>query len=339
MPSVPLLEQILGSIIPASIPHTKTAMRALLRSSTAIDDTLLATAARLSAACHCATPTLDKAALLVVAADHDIARASSIPLQDSMAEKSTAEILSEFSRHSKIHAVLRTQATQLSVIDVGIYHPETVDSNTLLSFRIGHGSADFTTTRAMSLIDAEAALNTGFALLYSQAEAGLEVVALAQLGAGSDFCAEAIVAIVTGARPVGLSVRHQAVLDSVLDRHETGATSAIELLSRVGGYDIGVLTGLILAATSLQLPILLDGHATSAAALLAREFHPDVRSYLFASHSSGRSCHSRALSTLGLSPMLDNPKDISAGHQPARAIPLLQAAARVLRESRTPMSG
>ncbi len=335
MPSVPLLEQILGAIKPASIPHTKTAMRALLGSATTIDDTLLATAARLSAARHCATPTLDKAALIVVAADHDIARVASV----TPPQKSTAETLSEFLRHSKMHAVLRTQNTQLSVVDVGIYHPETVDTNTLLSFRIGHGSADFSTARAMSLIDAKAALNTGFALLYSQAETGVEMVALAQLGAGSEFCAEAIVAILTGIRPLGLSAQHQAILDSVLDRHETEATSAIELLSRVGGFDIGVLTGLILAATSLQLPILLDGHATSAAALLAREFHPEVRSYLFASHGSGHPCHARALSTLGLSPLVDNPQDISAGHQPARAIPLLQAAARVLRESSAPASG
>ncbi|MBL4633229.1 MAG: nicotinate-nucleotide--dimethylbenzimidazole phosphoribosyltransferase, partial [Kofleriaceae bacterium] len=275
-----------------------------------------------------------KAALLVIAADHGIARSAS----SQTSETSTAEILSEFLCHSKMHAVLRTQNTQLSVIDVGIYHPETVDSNTLLSFRIGHGSADFTTARAMSLTDAEAALNTGFALLYSQAEAGAEMLALAQLGAGSEFCAEAIVAILTGVPPLGLPSRHQVILNSALDRHQSAATSAIELLSRVGGYDIGVLTGLILAATSLQLPILLDGHATSAAALLAHEFHPEVRSYLFASHSSGRSCHCRALSTLGLSPLVDSPQDISAGHQPARAIPLLQAAARVLRESSVPAS-
>jgi len=202
-----------------------------------------------------------------------------------------------------------------------------------LSFRSGNATENFCDGDAMTTEQAENAIQTGIALAFSLADAGLDILALGQVAAGSQPTSTALVAALTGQAPSALSPDDQDVVDKALRLHDVKDCSGPELLSHLGGFDIAVLTGLILAAASINVPVVLDGHGTSAAALLAQHMSPHVRGYLFASHRGGIPAHAAALAALNLEPLFAVGLAQGEGTGAVLALPMLDAAARVIGEA------
>jgi nicotinate-nucleotide--dimethylbenzimidazole phosphoribosyltransferase len=288
-------------------------------------------------------PCLGRKVIFVLAADHGVVRqgVSAYP------QEVTAQMVLNFLRGgAAINVLARTVGASVVVADFGVIAPLS-DHPELRSFRIGPGTQDMSCEPAMSREQALAAVEAGIRLFQlEQEQRGAGLVALGEMGIGNSTSAAAIVAVMTG-RPAaevtgpgtGLDaagVAHKiAIIARALALHRPDPARPLDVLARVGGFEIGGLAGIALASAVARVPVIIDGFISTAAALLACALAPSVRDYLIAAHCSAEPGHAVALERLGLQPLLDLGMRLGEGTGAALAIPLVDAAARLLVEMAT----
>jgi nicotinate-nucleotide--dimethylbenzimidazole phosphoribosyltransferase len=146
--------------------------------------------------------------------------------------------------------------------------------------------------------------------------------------------AERIVGRGTGVDDEGLR-RKQTAVRQALALHQPDPDDGLDVLAKVGGFEIGGLAGAIIGAASRRVPIVLDGFITTAAALIAVKLAPGVRPYLIGSHCSQESGHGAMLHWLGQRPLFDLEMRLGEGSGATLALPLIEASARILDEMAT----
>ena len=231
------------------------------------------------------------------------------------------------------------------VVDIGVAsalpsHPQ------LLARKIALGTHDFTLGQAMTRDEAIAAIATGIVVVEEQAKLGLHVVATGEMGIGNTTASSALIAAFTGATPervtgwgTGISdtIRQHkvAVIAQALALHRPDPADAVGVLAAVGGFEIAGLAGVMLGAAAHRVPIVLDGLIAGAAALVAAALTPSVVDYCIPSHRSAEQGHAIALRHLGLSPLLELDLRLGEGTGALLAMPLIEAAVRLLNEMAT----
>lgn len=326
-----VVDHIVGSVTAASEAQATAVVQRLRRSAGAEGlGGLEAVAGRLAAARHSPAPCLEHKVALVVAADHGVA-APGVDLGPQHPTMVAVDLMARGG--AAVNSAARTADANLILVDAGIRGGDRHDlGRGVLSFRIGDGTADLTRGPAMRPDDALHALQTGIALLFSLADAGLDVLALGAVAAGGEPSSAALVAALTGRSPASLGATDAEVVTAALAANATDPDDPIAVLAALGGFEIGVLAGAVLAAASINVPVVLDDHATSAAALVATRVAPATRGYLFASHAGAAPCHRAALAELGLRPLFDLGLAHGEGTGAILALPMLDAASRVIRE-------
>lgn len=210
----------------------------------------------------------------------------------------------------------------------------------------GPGTDDLSAGPAMSRAVAEACLIDGIAVARAAIAEGADLLLVGEMGIGNTTAAAAITAMVTGlpaaavtGRGAGLSddgLAHKiAVIEAAVALHRPQASDGVGLLAAVGGFEIGVLAGVILGAAAEQTPVLLDGFITTSAALVGTALAPEAAAYLVASHRSAERGHMAALGQIHLAPILELDLRLGEGTGALLALPLLVAAARLLDEMAT----
>jgi nicotinate-nucleotide--dimethylbenzimidazole phosphoribosyltransferase len=150
---------------------------------------------------------------------------------------------------------------------------------------------------AMTRAQAEQGIQTGIRIMESEFAAGLDLVALGEMGIGNSTAASAITAVITGhpvsevtGRGTGLddkSLQHKIdVIQKAIETNHPDPIDALDVLIKLGGFEIAGLAGVALAAASHRIPVVLDGFISSSAALLAFKLDPAIKPYLLASHLS-----------------------------------------------------
>ncbi len=293
------LSELATSIEPVSEVDALRARERLRRLDSATSARLGPLAERLCAARRALAVPIRSRSVVICAADHGNA---------SRSENAASAIRETAGGSGALAAAARGAEASLVLVDCGLAGGERDLGRGVLSFRIGDGTADSRVGPAMPLAHAGDALRTGVALVYSLADAGLDVVATGALGAGSEEGGERLIGrLVSGGPP-------------------------LDALAAVGGYETGVLAGAMLAAASIHVPVVLDGVATAAAALLAARLCDRVPGYLFASHAGSRSAHRVALDALGIAPVLELGLARGEGTGAALVLPVIDAAARIVAE-------
>ncbi len=287
-------------------------------------------------------PPLERKAVIVMAADHGVAAqgVSAYP------QEVTPQMVLNFLRGGAAINVLAKQTNaRVVVVDIGVAsalpsHPQ------LLARKIALGTHDFTLGQAMTRDEAIAAIETGIVVVEEQAKLGLHVVATGDMGIGNTTASSALIAAFTGATPervtgwgTGISdtIRQHkvAVIAQSLALHHPDPADAVGVLAAVGGFEIAGLAGVILGAAAHRVPIVLDGLIAGAAALVAAALTPGVVDYCIPSHRSAEQGHAIALRHLGLSPLLELDLRLGEGTGALLAMPLIEAAVRLLNEMAT----
>lgn len=198
----------------------------------------------------------------------------------------------------------------------------------------------------MREIQADACLEAGIELAGSAAERGAQVIATGDMGIGNTTAASAITAALTGAsarettgRGTGRSDReleHKiACVERALDVNRPDPASGVDVLTRVGGFEIGVLAGVVLGAALARRAVVLDGYVAGAAGLIAASLCPTVLDYVVAGHLSAEPGHRIALQHMGLRPLLDLDMRLGEGTGALLATGLIEIAAACLSEMAT----
>lgn len=308
-----VLRHVLDAIAPASGAFGADARRRVSIAGAPILEQL---AARLGAAQHTARPRSDRRMIVVCAGDHGVGDPG-VALGAGHPTVVAARAIADGT--AALAQVARAARAPIVLVDAGAREPAAMPPGVIA---LGRGpSRDLRAGPAMTIVDAALALEAGIALSVALAEPEPpDLLALGALGLGADVASAALLGAALGAPPTGLS-------DPVAEA--AGASGAalagagpLELLSAFGGPETGVLAGLLLGAASTHVPVILDGHATGAAALVAAALAPDVTGYLIAAHT-GTFTHPRILAHLGLHPVFEVGLGHGEGTGAAMILPLI----------------
>jgi nicotinate-nucleotide--dimethylbenzimidazole phosphoribosyltransferase len=286
-------------------------------------------------------PNIKQKAVIIMAADHGVARegVSAYPADV------TAQMVHNFLRGgAAINALARSAGARVIVVDVGVAadlsHPD------LLSRKVALGTANLALGQAMTQAQMLEAVQVGMDVFDEQLKQGIDLVATGDMGIGNTTASSAIAsvllqtpaALVTG-RGTGINDEQLAhkiqVIEKAIERNIPNPQDPLDVLMKVGGLEIAGLVGVVVAAASRRIPVMIDGFISGAAALIAVELNPVVGAYLFAGHISVERGHRLILEKLGLSPLLDLQLRLGEGTGAVLAMSIIEAALCTHREMAT----
>lgn len=289
-------------------------------------------------------PALDRRAVVVMAGDHGVVAegVSAFP------QEVTPQMVANFVHGGAgINALARVSGARVIVVDMGVAAELNglCESGKVLNKRIAAGTANMAVGPAMSREQAVQALEAGIEIAMEFGDS-FDLFGTGDMGIGNTTPSSAIVACVTGttARQVcgrGTGIgdaafeNKVAVIERALAVNKPDATDALDILSKVGGFEIGGLAGLILGAAAQRKPVLIDGFISTAAAVLASVACPASVDYMISAHHSVEQGHKLALAHLGKKPLLDLSMRLGEGTGAALAMTLVEGAMRVLTEVAT----
>jgi len=175
---------------------------------------------------------------------------------------------------------------------------------------------------------------------------GHDIVGTGDMGIGNTTSSAAILAVLAGlaveeavGRGTGIDddrLRYKTkFIQESLERRRPDPNNALDVLAKVGGFEIGAIAGLILGASSRKIPVVVDGFISGAGAMIATQLVPACRNYLFFSHMSRERGHRRMLEYFDARPILDLDMCLGEGTGAAIAIDLIAAAVRIYNERAT----
>ncbi|MEP6972790.1 MAG: nicotinate-nucleotide--dimethylbenzimidazole phosphoribosyltransferase [Actinomycetota bacterium] len=301
-------------------------------------------ASRVAGIRHDPAPGPAPSVVIVAAADHGIAaeNVSAYP------QEVTGQMVRNFATEGAAVCVLARRAeARLVVVDAGVVS-QLGDVPGVLSRRIGPGTANATRGPAMSMDQAFDAMAVGIDLVQELAADGVGLVGLGEMGIANTTSAAAIVVALLSVEPEVVCGRGTGIDDEGLARKVDAVRRALAanaeavrigepvgILAAVGGFEIGMLTGVMLGAAGAHIPVLLDGFITAAAALVAERISPLCSESMLASHRSTEPGHAVVLDALGLEPIFDLGMRLGEGSGAALAIPIVNASLGLLEEMAT----
>ena len=284
-------------------------------------------------------PPLRRRAVLLFAADHGVtARAVS-----AYPPEVTAQMCRNFAAGgAAINAIARAVGAEVVAVDVGV--DADAESLGILDRKVRRGTRDFTYGPALTREETLRALHVGLELATERA-ASTDVFVLGEMGIGNTTAATAVTVALTGAPAQRVAGPGTGISPDAVARKASIAANAaarvgeradaLAVLAQVGGLEIAALAGAVLGAARAGRAVVVDGFITGAAALAAVAMCDAARGYLVASHRSAEPGHAIQLEALGLDPLLALDMRLGEGTGGALALPLLEAAAAVLREMAT----
>lgn len=313
-----VLRHVIESISPASEAHAEGARQNVARAGAPLLERL---AAALGGAQHTARPRAARRTIVVCAGDHG-AGDPGIALGAAHPTVVAARAIADGT--AALAGVARAAGAPIVLVDAGVAEPAELPATAV---RLGRGpSRDLLREPAMTVVDASRALEAGIALAVALVDAGLDVLAIGAIGVGAEVASAALLGAATGAAPAGLGDPGAESAGARGAALGAAGAGALERLAALGGPDTAVLAGLILGAASMNVPAVLDGYATGAAALAAAAFAPAVRGSLIAAHA-GTFTQPRILAHLGLAPLFEVGLGHGEGTGAAMALPLIDQVA------------
>lgn len=247
---------------------------------------------------------------------------------------------------ASINVLAKHASAEVKVADLGVNY-DFDPALPIFHKKVGRGTANMAVEPAMSRSDAARAVEMGIEIVKELlADGRVDMLATGDMGIGNTTPSTAVIAAFSGipvqeltGRGTGLDDQGLAnkvrVLEQALARHNPDPSDPLDVLAKVGGFEIGGLAGLVIGAAANGIPVVCDGLISTAGALIAAELAPGVKAYLFASHRSVEVGHRFMHERLGVTPILDLEFRLGEGTGAALAMELLDAATRILAEIKT----
>ena len=302
-------------------------------------------------------PVIPESVILTLAADHGVAREGVSAYPSSV----TAQMVLNFlNGGAAINVLARQIDATMRVVDMGV-ESDLGTHSSLLVHKIGDGTNNLADGLAMTRAQAVQSIEVGIRLARDAYVDGFRVIGIGEMGIGNTTSSSAIAAVMMGQSVAGVTGKGTGVDDERLVKkiqviekgillNQPDANDPVDVLTKIGGFEIGGLVGLIVGGAACRIPVVLDGFISGAAMLLAKALVPACQDYVIPSHCSAENGHRRILEYLGLHPLLDLGLRLGEGTGACLAIGLLQASLACLRdmatfdsagvdEAETPMSG
>jgi nicotinate-nucleotide--dimethylbenzimidazole phosphoribosyltransferase len=286
-------------------------------------------------------PIFDKKAVIVMAGDHGVCEegVSAFP-----AEVTPQMVLNFLYGGAAVNVLARHAGADVVCVDIGVNadleHPN------LVSRKVRKGTSNMARGAAMSRKEAIQAVLAGAELVGDLVEKGYRLFATGEMGIGNTTASSAILSALTDVsvadavgRGTGIDderwIHKQDVVRRALALNQPDKEDALDVLAKVGGFEIAGLVGVILGAAYYRCPVVIDGFISSAAALVASRLSPLTVSYMIASHLSHEQGHRILLEAVGIEAMLQMDMRLGEGTGAVLCFPFIDAAGNIMREMAT----
>ncbi len=243
-----------------------------------------------------------------------------------------------------VNVLARQAGARVIVVDMGVdYDFEPAEG--LEIKKIGRGTGNIAIGPAMTREQAEQAILAGVDLVEKYHK-DLDIIGTGDMGIGNTTPSSAIVSVITGTdaeqvtgRGTGIddaSLKNKvAIVRKAISVNKPNRSDALNVLAKVGGFEIGGIVGVVLGAALHRIPVVVDGFISTAGALIAAELCPAVKDYLIAAHQSVEIGHRKMLEHLEQRPLLDLNLRLGEGTGAALGIVLVESSLRLLAEMAT----
>ncbi|MFA5863568.1 MAG: nicotinate-nucleotide--dimethylbenzimidazole phosphoribosyltransferase [Phycisphaerae bacterium] len=289
-------------------------------------------------------PPVRRKAIVVMAADHGVAAegVSKYP------QEVTGQMVHNFvNGGAGINALARLAGARVVVVDMGVAGDLSalVQAGKIVSKRMAAGTKNIVRGPAMSRDEAIRCIEAGIEIVRDL-DPSIDLFGTGDMGIANTTASSAVAAVITGCsvsevtgHGTGIDDKQFAhkvsVINKVLEINRPNSADGLDVLAKVGGFEIGGIVGLILGAAAERKPILVDGFISSAGALIAKLLAPPAVEYMFVAHNSVEQGHRCMHKFLGKEPLLDLNLRLGEGTGAALAMNLIEAAARILTEVAT----
>lgn len=291
-------------------------------------------------------PVPAPAEVVVFAADHGVHAAGVSPWPQEVTAQMVANLCVG---GAAINVIARHAGAEVSVVDVGVATPLPAAAEPARRRAVRAGSADLSAGPALTATEARAALDVGVEAADDAVARGARVLLTGDMGIANTTPSAALIAAITGrpaaqvtGRGAGADddalARKTAVVEAAVARLRAragGQPDPVVALAEIGGAEIAALAGYVVGAAAHRVPVVVDGVIALAATVVAVALVPDVADYVIAGHRSVEPGASAALAHLGLEPVLDLDLRLGEGTGAALALPVVQVAAKLMREMAT----
>ena len=292
-------------------------------------------------------PNIQQKAILVMAGDQGVVGegVSAYPQ-----EVTGAMVEAFLAGGAGINVLAKYAGANVWVVDTGIIPDLALktleNSHRLITRKVGPGTQNFSVGPAMSREEAARSILTGFDVAKQVIESGADMLGTGDMGIGNTTPSAAIGAVITGADLDVMVGRGTGVDDAGLERKRKAIRRGMEIntpdpkdgldvLAKVGGFEIGAIAGCVLAGAYYRKPVVVDGFISAAGALIAHAMCPLTIDFMFAGHASAEPGHPSMLKHLGLEPILTLGMRLGEGTGSAMAMMIIESAVRVFLDMAT----
>ncbi|MCH4891295.1 nicotinate-nucleotide--dimethylbenzimidazole phosphoribosyltransferase [Acidaminobacter sp. JC074] len=276
-------------------------------------------------------PKVEKKAVIVCAGDHGIIEEG---VATSKKDITKIQAMNMTRGLTGVCALSKHVGAEVIVVDVGI---DNEVKEPVINKKVKYGADNFTKGPAMTRQEAIRAIEAGIDVAIKAIESGVQLLATGEMGIGNTTPSSAIVSVIGGFDPsevtgVGANlpqekVKHKAdVIRKGIELNQPDPSDGIDILSKVGGLEIGGMAGVMIAGAAYGVPVVVDGFICTASALIATLIEPKVKEYLFASHASLELGASKASEMLGLRTYLDMNMRLGEGTGAVLMFNIIEAA-------------
>jgi len=282
--------------------------------------------------------------VMLFAGDHGIVEEGVTPSPQAV----TVEMIRNFMHGgAAVNVLSRTLGAEITVVDAGVNADLSAEVKTgfVQDRKVGYGTKNFTKGPAMTREQAVQSVEAGINAVLEHKD-DTDVFATGEMGIGNTTPSSAITAVLAGRDPrevvgcgAGIPESKLAMKAEVirkgLELNKPNQKDGLDLLAKVGGFEIGAIAGAILGAASLKKPVIVDGFISTAGALIAQSLSPESVQYMVPAHGSVEPGHVVMMQLLGLKPLLDLNMRLGEGTGAVLAMPIVDSATAILREMAT----
>lgn len=302
---------------------------------------LLAVGEQLSGIQRTIRPNVDKKMVITMVGDHGVVAegVSAFP------QEVTPQMVDNFVKGGAgINILAKASGAEVIVVDMGVAvdMPELVEKGAIIDCKVDYGTKNFyvepAMTRAQAIQALEAGINVASKVIEEQ---GVNLLATGDMGIGNTTPSAAILAVmaeypVSSVTGRGTGIDNAALINKIkviresINHHQPDKNDPIDVLAKVGGFEIAGIAGVILGAAYHQVPVLVDGFISTAGALIAKALCPQSLDYMIPSHQSEEPGHQLMWQALGLRPLLNLNFRLGEGTGAAVAMHLVESSARIM---------
>jgi nicotinate-nucleotide--dimethylbenzimidazole phosphoribosyltransferase len=288
-------------------------------------------------------PEVPRKCMILTSADHGVAKLgiSAYPVETTI--DMTRNYL--LSQGAVANALSNHCGADLIVVDMGVAG-DLSDVPGLIHRKIAYGTNDFTEGPAMTREQAVRSLEIGIELVNEQVKKGYRCFTLGEMGIGNTTSSAAILAAFTGMSAEEVTGRGTGISDSRLEvkinvvrkalaTNRPDPNDGVDVLAKLGGFELGGLAGVILGAAANRCLVVIDGFNAGASAMIANALHPLSKQYFLGSHLSAEQAHQKMLKILELQPYIDMGLRLGEATGASLVVNFLDAGIKVLNEMAT----